>query len=171
MSLNLKHEKTLQALARAHGIELRYRDGTGVVRVVSTSTLHALLHAMGVNVATDEEAHQSLKAVRLQHWTRALDQVFVVWQGNDSACWQFTVPISGTQVSHMTVAWQLVDEQGQQFGDDVSGERLSLMASRTIKGKAYCRLGVSFPNLLLGLNISPDPKSAQCWKVMCIHGS
>jgi len=145
MSLNLKHEKTLQALARAHGIELRYRDGTGVVRVVPTSTLHALLHAMGVNVATDEEAHQSLKAVRLQHWTKVIDEVFVVWQGNDSACWQFTVPISTTQVPHMTVAWQLVDEQGQQFGDDVPGERLSLMASRTIHGKAYCRLGVSFP--------------------------
>ena len=79
MSLTPKHDKTLKALARARGIELRYRDGMGQIRVVPISTLQALLHAMGVNVATFEEARQSLKAIRLQHWMRVLDEVFVMF--------------------------------------------------------------------------------------------
>ncbi len=115
MSLTPKHNKTLQALARAHGIELRYRDGMDQVRVVPISTLQALLHAMGVNVGTFEEVRQSLKAIRLQHWMRVLDEVFVVWQGDDFGWWQFTAPVSVTQIPDMTVEWQLEDEQGQQF--------------------------------------------------------
>jgi len=151
MSLNFKHEKILQALARAHGIELRYRDGTGMVRRVSTSTVYALLQAMGVDVATYEEAHQSLKAVRLQHWTRVLDEVFVVWQGNASALWQLTIPMAATLLPQLAVTWRLENERGHQVGDQGSGERLSLIASRTINRRACCRLGVPFPeNLPLG---------------------
>ncbi len=145
MVLSPEHEKTLQALARAYGIELRYRDGTGTVRVVPASTLHALLHAMGVNVATYEAARQSLKAIRLRHWTKVLDDVYVVWEGDASPAWRFTFPIASTNLPRLAVTWQLENEEGHRVGGECSGDRLSLIDSRTIHGMAYSRLSIPFP--------------------------
>lgn len=144
--MTLKYEKTLQALARLHGIELRYRDGMGMVRVVPVSTLQTLLHAMGVNVATEEEACRSLKAVRLQPWRKILDEVFVIWQGDTAPLWQLTVPIAPTMLPQLAIAWVLEDEQGQPVKGERSGERLSLVASRAIQGTTYSRVALSFPD-------------------------
>lgn len=148
MLLTLKHEKALQALARLHGIELRYRDGTGMDRVVPSSALHSLLHAMGVKVGTEDEARQSLKAVRHRRWTSVLDEVFVVWESEATSLWQLTLPLKPSALSHLTVWWQLIDEHGREFSGERSGDSLALLASRTIHGTDYCRLGVPFPDQL-----------------------
>jgi 4-alpha-glucanotransferase len=146
--LTLKHDKALQALARLHGIQLRYRDGTGTARVVPSSALQSLLHAMGVKVGTEDEARQSLKAVRLRRWTAVLDEVFVAWEGEDSSAWQLTLPLAPQGLSQHTVAWQLTDEQGREFRGESSGDSLELLASRSMNGKDYCRLRVLFPEQL-----------------------
>lgn len=169
MPLTPKHNKTLQALARAYGIELKYRDGTGEVRVVPTSTIQALLHGMGVNVETVEDVSQSLKAVRLQPWLTVLDDVFVVWQGDDSDGWQLTVPLSFSQISHMTVAWQLKGEDGHQFGGSVHEEELSLVGSRKVSKTDYCRFAVSFPkDLPLGYY---DLSVSASWHSQTVSGN
>jgi len=151
MSLTPKFEKTLQALARLHGIELKYRDGTGVDRVIPTLTLQALLQAMDVKVATDEEARQSLKSLRQQRWTRVLDDVCVVWESDVSPIWQLTLPLATHELSQLNVNWQLEDEQGHRMSGVCAGPQLSLTASRTIGRKRYCRLDMAVPqNLPLG---------------------
>lgn len=151
MSLTPKLEKTLQALARLQGIELKYRDGTGADRVVPTLTLQSILQAMGLNVATEEEARQSLKDVRLRPWMRMLDEVYVVWEKDASSTWQLTLPLATKELSQLTVNWQLEDEHGHRLSGTCSGEELVLTTSRAIKGKAHSRLGMTVPpNLPLG---------------------
>ncbi len=148
MSLSPKFEKTLQDLARLHGIELKYRDGMGTDRVVPILTLQALLQAMDVKVSTDQEACQSLKALRLQSWTRVLDEVNVVWEHDVSSVWPLTLPLAPNELSQLSVNWQLEDEHGHRFGSEIAGGQLSFISSRTIGGKIYCRLGLTVPQHL-----------------------
>ncbi|MDA0737356.1 MAG: 4-alpha-glucanotransferase [Nitrospirae bacterium] len=151
MSLTPKFEKTLQVLARLHGIELKYRDGMGTDHVVPVLTLQALLQAMEVKVSTDQEARQSLKALRRQSWTRVLDDVSVIWEHDVSPMWQLTLPLPSNELSQLSVNWQLDGEQGSRVSGESSGGQLSLTSSRTIRGKSHCRLGLTVPqNLPLG---------------------
>ena len=56
--------RDLRALARAHGVQLSFRDGTGVVRRASSDALLAVLRALGVGIERAGDAADALRQTR-----------------------------------------------------------------------------------------------------------
>jgi 4-alpha-glucanotransferase len=61
----------LRALARAHGIQLSFRDGTGTMRRASPDALLAVLQALGSDVRTPEDAPRALRRLRVHPSSRS----------------------------------------------------------------------------------------------------
>ena len=75
--------KWLGQLARYHGIEPSYQDGTRQWHQVPVSTLQNLLSQMGVHVCDLSDVKKALKEARLNRWRHIVDQVLVVHPARD----------------------------------------------------------------------------------------
>lgn len=81
----------LAELADACGVASSYEDASGVRREVSSSTLRAVLAAMGVEVGSDDDeggvsVREALDGVRLRPWRRVLPPTLVARQGTAIGC-------------------------------------------------------------------------------------
>jgi len=71
----------LTGLARVHGVATEYEDWQGGHVVVGAETLRAVLAALGVEAATDEQAARSLAETDLRAWRRTLPATLVCREG------------------------------------------------------------------------------------------
>ena len=68
---------SLVELATRFGVATEYQDWTGRHSVVAESTLVAVLDALGVAAATEDERHAALAAHDRDYWTRSLPPTIV----------------------------------------------------------------------------------------------
>ncbi|TMH09624.1 MAG: hypothetical protein E6H68_18080, partial [Betaproteobacteria bacterium] len=68
----------LSRLAELHGIALEYHDVRGELHAVAETTLRALLAAMDVSAATDQEVESSLAAGVAAQWREIVAPAVVV---------------------------------------------------------------------------------------------
>jgi 4-alpha-glucanotransferase len=78
---------SLVELATRYGVATEYQDWTGRHAVVAESTLVAVLDALGVAAATDDERHTALAAHDRDYWTRSLPPTIVGTAGVATPFW------------------------------------------------------------------------------------
>ena len=78
---------SLVELARLHGVATEYVDWTGRHAGVTDSTLIAVLDALGVPAATEDERIAALEAYDRDYWARPLPPTVVGRSGAASAFW------------------------------------------------------------------------------------
>ncbi len=78
---------SLVELARRYGVATEYQDWTGKDAGVAESTLIAVLDALGVSAATDDERAAALAAHDRDHWARSLPPTIVGRAGTASSFW------------------------------------------------------------------------------------
>jgi (1->4)-alpha-D-glucan 1-alpha-D-glucosylmutase len=106
---------SLTRLAAAHGIQPTWYDIWGNAHHVTETTLRALLAAMHVAAANDDQVHASLHAYEVGVWTNALPGTVVVRESGLPAQIVVRLPADGGQ----SLAWQLIEENGTQHGGSV----------------------------------------------------
>jgi 4-alpha-glucanotransferase len=78
---------SLIELARLHGVATEYQDWTGRHAGVADSTLIAVLDALGVSAATEDERIAALAAHDRDYWARALPPAIIGRSGVASSFW------------------------------------------------------------------------------------
>ncbi len=78
---------SLVELATRFGVATEYQDWTGRHPVVAESTLVAVLDALGVAAATEDERHAALAAHDRDYWTRSLPPAIVARAGVATPFW------------------------------------------------------------------------------------
>jgi 4-alpha-glucanotransferase len=78
---------TLAELARRHGVATDYEDATGRRVVVADHTLIAVLAALDVAAATEEERVAALRADDRAYWSRSLPPAIVARSGSPTPFW------------------------------------------------------------------------------------
>ena len=81
--MNRRTLQTLHRLARLYGVQVRYRDGFGVVRESPVETLLAILAQLGagVSIESEREIRSAVSARRREIWEQLVEPVVVVWIG------------------------------------------------------------------------------------------
>lgn len=77
----------LARLAARYGVAIEYWDQAGNHVDVSSTTVEALMRALGVDVSSPESIAEALEEVELRDWRRMLPPVFVMRQGADRRLW------------------------------------------------------------------------------------
>ena len=80
-------EPSLTALADRLGVACAYHDWTGNFLTVDSSTVVAVLSALGVRADTEEDCVASLSELDRQHWARALPPTIVTRSGEEASFW------------------------------------------------------------------------------------
>lgn len=78
---------SLVELARRYGVACGYDDWTGNHRIVSEATLIAVLEALGVPAASEDDRAAALLAHDRDHWRRMLAPTLVATSGQASPFW------------------------------------------------------------------------------------
>jgi 4-alpha-glucanotransferase len=78
---------SLVELARRYGVATEYEDWTGTRTAVSESTLVAVLDALGVSAATEDERAAALVDHERDYWSRSLPPMIVGRAGTASSFW------------------------------------------------------------------------------------
>ena len=81
------HPPSLVELARRYGVATEYDDANGNNVVVAEETLIAVLAALGLAAATEDERLEALREYDCAHWTRALPRVIVARAGAPTPFW------------------------------------------------------------------------------------
>ena len=77
----MSETRPLDRLAEHYGIVPAYTDNWGRRHEVSEATRRALLAALGVPVASDDELRSSLERIEVEAWSEALPPVAVLRAG------------------------------------------------------------------------------------------
>ncbi len=133
----------LDRLADLLGVEPLYHDIWGNRRETSAATKRALVAAMGLAAATDEEVAASLRMVERRSWSRPLPPVLVTGEGQGIGL-GVALPAG---LDDATLAWELTPEGGTAQGGRVAVRDLAVEERATLDGTAYERraLGALLP--------------------------
>ncbi len=111
-TVDTMNRRTLQALhrlARLYGVQVRYRDGFGVVRESPPGTLLAVLAQLGAPVSNENAVASAVSVRRREIWEQLVEPVVVVWRGrNRPAEIPLRVPASA-EASTLSVAVEFED--------------------------------------------------------------
>jgi alpha-1,4-glucan:alpha-1,4-glucan 6-glycosyltransferase/4-alpha-glucanotransferase len=126
-------DERLFQLAHEHGLELRYTDIEGHTHEASPPVLRAVLAALGVPTASDEDLEAALLAVRTARWSRPLEPVIVAWEGEGTASLRLPASVDPTARYALTLtpedggppraAHGRLEELGVEASDAVGGRR------------------------------------------------
>src|SRR5262249_49425268 len=68
-------------LARSYGVQVNYVDMSGQTRLASSSSLLAVLRALGADLSDETQAATALAERRLAIWRRRVEPAMVAWDG------------------------------------------------------------------------------------------
>ncbi|MFC1707319.1 4-alpha-glucanotransferase [Planctomycetota bacterium] len=77
-----EQQSALEELAGLYGVELSYWDIYGKLQTPSREALLSVLRALGAPVDSDDDAQGAATAFRREQWSRLVEPVLVVWEGN-----------------------------------------------------------------------------------------
>lgn len=150
-SIGHPDEKALRELARLHGMESTYVDGTGRQQVVPAKTLQRFLACMNVAALTSEEIRRALFDVREREWQRLVDEVIVVQGSRRSHAWVVSIPLGSDSLDCLTLRWTIECEDHSIQQGHLVGSSRKPSEARTIKGVRHVRFSLPLPqNLPLG---------------------
>ncbi len=135
----------LEILSGLCGIALDYHDIWGQRRHVSPDTQRALLAAMGIASATDDEVAIAIRELEERDWRRVLPPVMVV-RRNDAA---IDIPLSmPTGMAHRRFQWRLALEDGSCRSGELYPAELAVVAEAKVDGASFMRCRFPLPELL-----------------------
>ena len=154
------NRRTLQALhrlARLYGVQVRYRDGFGVMRQSPPETLLAVLAQLGAPVAGAKDIVRAASDRRRAIWEQLVEPVVVMWRGRGRTA---RVPLripAGAEAATLSVLLQFEDGREplccrqrvgelKTVGEAVVGRRRFLAKSLTLPEslpEGYHRLHVT----------------------------
>jgi 4-alpha-glucanotransferase len=108
-------ERALRALARAYGVQARYRDVDRVDRTVSTDTLCAVLQVLDAELHSARDAPDALRAYNAARAVDVVEPVVVQW-GEQPLEFDARLPI-GTDNDHVTITVERDDGDGENDHD------------------------------------------------------
>src|SRR5690606_16375105 len=116
--------QALEQLCAAYGIDTWYQDIWGRRHEVPEAGLRALLAAMGVPAATDQELREALAERQAQQWRDLLPPVQVVREGDLPARILLTLP---EWARHERLVWTLREESGAERSGEFTPDDLPLV--------------------------------------------
>jgi 4-alpha-glucanotransferase len=134
----------LRLLADRAGIAADYYDIAGTHHVTTDETRRAILDAMNLRVATREDLSAELEAWDTRWWLRGCEPVYVLRVG-DPGTWSWYGPCESAEEAALQVQWSLVAEHGEPQCDRTEGPGLKVEETRTIQGRRFIRVTVTFP--------------------------
>ncbi|MBK8482482.1 MAG: 4-alpha-glucanotransferase [Proteobacteria bacterium] len=139
----------LARLAEGYGIEPHYYDIWGALHRVGPEATQALLHAMGLSVASTAEVGAELRAHDEGRWRRPLPAALVLQEAGASPLrLKLSLP---RVVERGRLRWRLCLEDGQRYEALVRPRELAVVGERAIDGEAYACYAIELPvNLPLG---------------------
>ena len=146
----MSEQALLDALADAYGIDSEYCDIWGHRHTTSLETQRAILVAMGVPAATEEDLQRELAEHRDRPWRAACDPVLVVRNNAADVRWSFRLPAEEEEESSVRVRWEIRDEGGRLCHKAEGAPSLRPAESRVVDGRRHIRLELPLP---LGLEI------------------
>lgn len=130
---------TLDALARAYGIEGEYHDIWGQRHVVGDATKRALLAAMGVPAGDPGTCEHALEEARVRRWRAVLEPVLVARESGPIAI-DVRLPADAG-----AVRWSLTLEDGRGYSGDIDTERLAVREHTQIEGEKFLCYTLDLP--------------------------
>jgi (1->4)-alpha-D-glucan 1-alpha-D-glucosylmutase len=134
--------KTLEQLSKHYGIAAEYTDNWGQRYLTSAETQRALLTAMGVPVAGEEDRRRSLEAAELRPWQRLLAPVQVIRMPADAPRIELNLPRDRRETGFN---WALLLENGQRHEGQLWPRDFEILAQHP--GGVYMRYGFPLPFL------------------------
>ena len=142
--------RTLQALhrlARLYGVQVRYRDGFGVVRESPPETLLAVLAQLGAPVAGAKDIVRAASDRRRAIWEQLVEPVVVVWRGRGGTA---QVPLripAGAEAATLSVLLQFEDGREPLRCRQRVGE-LATLAEATLGRRRFLSKSLPLPGRL-----------------------
>lgn len=134
----------LEQLAAGYGIVPDYHDIWGQRRHVSSATQRALLAAMGIASATDDELRRSINELETREWRRPLPPVMVVRRNGDAIEIPVSVPAS---LARRRYAWRLLREDGSAQTGELCPAELAVIAETKVSGASFVRCRFPLPTI------------------------
>jgi hypothetical protein len=131
----------VEHLARLHGIGERYHDYRGELRLFSRDTKSALLSAMGVEAATDDQAQAAIHQYETLRWTRMLPPVHVTCE--DRPC-EIAVSIP-LHLGARQLRWTVTREDGATCEGSAQLDSLTVSERTRLDDVEYVRLLLPLP--------------------------
>jgi 4-alpha-glucanotransferase len=135
----------LRMLADRAGIAADYYDIAGTLHVTTDETRRAILAAMHLRVATREDLIAELEAWDSRWWLRGCEPVHVLRVGRDAEIWSWYGPCESSAESVLQIKWIIAAENGDTQCEGTEGPGLRVEETRTIQGRRFVRVHVSFP--------------------------
>jgi 4-alpha-glucanotransferase len=135
----------LRVLADRTGIAADYYDIAGMHHITTDETRRAILAAMNLRVANREELIAELEAWDNRWWLRGCEPVHVLRLGRDAGTWSWYGPCESLEDSALQVQWALYAENGEMQCERAEGPGLRVEETRTIQGRRFVRIALTFP--------------------------
>lgn len=181
------NRRTLQALhrlARVYGVQVRYRDGFGVVRESPPETLFAVLAQLGAPVLSAKDIAAAVFGRRRDIWEQLVEPVVVVWRGHNRPTQiPLRVPVSAAA---STLVVEVAFEDGREplrlqqrvaelktLGEAIVGRRRFLAKSLVLPGalpEGYHRLQLALGRGEAEALVISAPRTALAPKASAKHG-
>ncbi|MFG0334382.1 MAG: 4-alpha-glucanotransferase [Maioricimonas sp. JB049] len=127
----MDHFRTLQHLARLHGIQPGFFEISGERRLADSDSLIRLLQAWGVPIDHPGDARPLLRERRQQLWRQILEPVCVVWDRHGMVPIRLPEAIAnGPFLAHLSC------ENGEQHSWEGNLQELRLTRRKTVDGEA-----------------------------------
>ena len=135
----------LRQLARACGIQVEYVDTSGAVRTASEESLRAVLRALGVDLATLDDAGPALIDRQLTTWRRPVEPVLLSWDGAPDPV---ELRLPAAHAAARVTCRLVMDETGITREWTVDAGSLHVVASADIAGERFVARHLPLPTAL-----------------------
>ena len=133
---------TLRALARSCGIQVEYVDTSGVVQTATEASLLAVLRALGVALASSDDAEQALLERQVRTWRRPVEPVVVAWDSGPTTT-DLRLPME--QASSLIGCRLVMDETDETREWTVEPDSLELVGSADLAGERFIARRMPLP--------------------------
>ncbi len=133
--------ETLRQLARSCGIQVEYVDASGMVQTASEASMTAVLRALGVSLASPEDADRALVERQIRTWRRPVEPVVVAWDGASNPV-ELRIP-SGRVSSEVACRLVLEDGDAREWTADIL--TLEVAGSADFSGERFVTKRLPLP--------------------------
>ena len=122
----------LRELARSHGIQVDYVATSGAIKAASTTSLLAVLRALGVDLSGEDQAAHACRERRISLWRRKVEPVVVVWEDSPAG-----VDLRIPSQRGATLSCHLVTDSGVEHVWTTTADSLPLVGSAEVEGERF----------------------------------
>ncbi len=136
----------LRELARSYGIQVEYVDTSGGIRPAATSSLLAVLRALGADLAGPDDAKRALRERRLALWRRRVEPVLLAWDGGPTTVEvRFPAHRASAHRASALVDCRLLLDDGRDHAWSTPADQLAVAGSAEIEGERFIARRLPLP--------------------------